>query len=125
MDSFSHSCLNICAIIAAAPGWAASLIAIRLEVSKNLIQGKEVKAVYGISTLISDSMEVIVKALRSPSEQKKKKPKQSNSSWTPISYPVTVFSCVGEQQAKHKQLDNKTWKTSNCFLQEMAPILLY
>lgn len=124
MDSSSHSCFNICAIIAAAPGWAASRAGTRLEVSKNLIQQKEVKAIDGITTLISEGMAVIVKALNLLQDKRRNK-KQSNSSWTPISYPVTVFSCVDEQQAKHKQLDNKTWRTSNCFLQEMAPILSY
>lgn len=124
MDSFSYSYFNICAIVAAAPGWAASRAGIRLEVSKNLIQGKEVKAVYGITTLVCESMEVIVRAFNLLQDKKKIIPnKQSNSSQTPISYPVTVFSCVGEQQAKHKWLGNKTWKTSDCFLQEMAPIL--
>lgn len=73
MDSFSLSCFNICAIIAAAPSWAASRAGFRLEVSKNLIQGKEVKAVYGITTFISKSMEVIVRVLNLHQDKRKKK----------------------------------------------------
>lgn len=78
MDSFSHFCFNIWAIVAAAPGWAASRAGIRLEVSKNLIQGTEIKAVYGITILISERMEAIAKVLNLFQDKRKEKKNAKN-----------------------------------------------
>lgn len=74
---FPFPCFNISAIIAAAPGWAASRAGIRLEVSRNLIQRKEVKAVYGITALIAETTQVI-RALNLLQHKRKKKTTTTN-----------------------------------------------